>query len=164
MHGRQRNSATGGVESLGAGADDADGRQPLVPRTPDREPAASDGSGRRTGEAAFLQGSGLAASARDRLVLREVNDQIAKLVGAGNETGVSLFVCECRDRSCAEALEITAAEYERIRADEANFVVFPGHEQAESERVVERLSRFVIVANTEPDGRQAGASEGRRNG
>jgi hypothetical protein len=93
-----------------------------------------------------------------------VNDRIAKLVDEWNETGVSLFICECSDRSCAEALEITAAEYERIRADESHFVVFPGHEQPESQRVVERCGRFVVIANAEPDGRQAGASEGRRHG
>jgi hypothetical protein len=88
---------------------------------------------------------------RDRRVLREVNDRIAELAGGWNETGVSLFVCECSDLGCAEALEITAAEYERIRADESCFVVSPGHEQPESERVVERSGRFLLVANAEPD-------------
>ena len=161
MHDRQRNSAIERVES--PGADDVVRRQPLVPRAPEREPAASDGSRRGAGGAVSSRGSGFAATARNRLVLREVNDRIAKLVGDWNETGVSLFICECSDHSCAEALEITAAEYERIRADEANFVVFPSHEQAESERVVERRRRFLVVANAEPDGRQAPV-RGRRDG
>jgi len=88
--------------------------------------------------------SGLAA--RNPLVLREVNDRIAELADEWNETGVSLFVCECSDLGCPEALELTAAEYERIRADESHFVVVPGHEQPESQRVVERRARFVVVA------------------
>jgi hypothetical protein len=42
-------------------------------------------------------GSGLAAGARNRLVLRAVNDRIAELAGDWNEIGVGLFVCECSD-------------------------------------------------------------------
>jgi hypothetical protein len=94
----------------------------------------------------------LPASARSRLVLREVNDRIVELAVKWNETGVRLFVCECSGQGCVEALEITEAEYERIRADESHFVVSPGHEQPKSERVVERNGRFVIVADAEPDG------------
>jgi hypothetical protein len=102
--------------------------------------------------------TGLAANARSRLVLRAVNDRIAELAGQWTKTGVGLFVCECSDQACAEALEITAPEYERIRADESHFVVLPGHEQPESERVVERSGRFVLVANPESDGARAAGS------
>jgi hypothetical protein len=110
------------------------------------------------------RGGGLATSTRDRVLLREVNDRIAELAGGWNETGVSLFVCECSGRGCAEALEISAAEYERIRADGSHVVVYPGHEQPESERVVERSGRFVVVASPALDGAQARAGEGRRDG
>jgi hypothetical protein len=147
VHGRQRNSATKRAE--GPGADGAARRQPNLPRPPEGETAASDGSRRRA--AVSSSGTGSAASARDRLVLRDVNDRIAELTGGWNETGVGLFVCECSDQACAEAVEITTAEYERIRADESHFVVFPGHEQPESEGVVERRGRFVVVANRELD-------------
>jgi hypothetical protein len=88
-------------------------------------------------------------TARNWLVLREVNDRIAELTCDWNETGVSLFVCECSDLGCAEALELSPAEYERVRSDESHFVVFPGHEQPESDRVVERNGRFVVVAVAE---------------
>ena len=161
MHDRQHNSATKRLERLGA--DDAGRRQPLSPREPERGTAASDGSRRRAGGAESSNGSALAAIARDRFLVREVNDRIAELA-EWYETGVSLFVCECSDQGCAEHVEITAAEYERIRADESQLVVFPGHEQPESERVVERSGRFVVVANPEPDGAQARASAGSRNG
>jgi hypothetical protein len=110
------------------------------------------------------RGNGVAAIARDRLLLREVNDRIAELADGWNETGVSLFVCECSGRGCAQALEITAAEYQRIRADESHVVVFPGHEQPESERVVERGGRFVVVAKPEPGGANGRVYEDRRDG
>jgi hypothetical protein len=104
----------------------------------------------------------LAASARKRLVLREANDRIARLADEWNQTGVSLF-CECSDHGCVEAFEITAAVYGRIRADESHFVVFPGHERPDSERVVERSGHFVVVANPELNGTQARAREDRRD-
>jgi hypothetical protein len=150
VHDRRRNSATERVKRPSAA--DAARRQPLLAHEPEGEPTVSDGSRRRAGGAVSSSGSGLAPSARNRLVLREVNDRIAELAGGWNETGVGLFVCECSDQGCAEALEITAPQYERIRADESHFVVFPGHEQSESEGVVERSGRFVVVANPGLDG------------
>jgi hypothetical protein len=73
------------------------------------------------------------------------------------------LVCECSDLACADALEISAAEYGRIRADGSRFVVFPGHERP-SERVVERNGRFVVVASRELEHTQRRGSEGRRDG
>jgi hypothetical protein len=91
-------------------------------------------------------------SARNQLRFREVNERIAELTGGWNETGVCLFICECSDPACAEALEITPAEYERMRADGARFVVLHGHEQPEVEHVVDGCSRFLVV---EKDGTAA---------
>jgi len=91
-----------------------------------------------------------------------VNERIAELA-AWNETGVSLFVCECRELSCAEALEISGVEYAAIRANESLSVVVPGHERPESERVVDRNGRFAVVADREPDGAHASMREGRRD-
>jgi hypothetical protein len=93
-----------------------------------------------------------------------VNERIFELSEEGNEVGVSLLVCECSDLACADALEISAAEYGRIRADGSRFVVFPGHERPASERVVERNGRFVVVASRELEHTQRRGSEGRRDG
>jgi hypothetical protein len=151
VHGRQGNSATKPTERpAAAGA----ARQPISRRAPEGETAVSDRS--RRGAAVSSSETAVAPSVRDRLVLREVNERIAELAGGWSETGVGLFVCECSDQGCAEAVEITAAEYARIRADHSHFVVFPGHERPESERVVERRGRFVVVANRELDGAREG--------
>jgi hypothetical protein len=98
-----------------------------------------------------IGGAAGVSRARNQRLLREVNDRIAELA-KWNETGVSLFVCECSDLSCADALEISAAEYPRIRADDSHFVVCPGHERP-SERVIHRNGRYVVVANRELEGR-----------
>ena len=99
--------------------------------------------------------STLQKSARNQVVFREVNERIAELTGDGNETGVSLFICECSDGACAESLEITPAEYEQVRGHGARFIVLPGHEQPEVEHVVDRSARFVVV---EMDGADATAA------
>jgi len=135
MHGQQRSYST--IDRVGRSDADGAGR--------------SDGTRRPT------------SRARNQRLLREVNDRIAELA-EWNEAGVSLFVCECSDLGCADAaLEIDAAEYARIRADESHFVVLPGHERP-AQRVVERNDRFVVVTNQELGRIQPPGSGSRRDG
>ena len=76
------------------------------------------------------------------VLVREVNEHIAELSIEWGETGVCSLVCECSDPGCAELLEIEPAEYERVRADGARFVVLAGH-QLRRRAVVERTDRFL---------------------
>ena len=55
------------------------------------------------------------------------------------------FSCECGRDRCDAQLPLTAAEYESVRRDSAHFVVAPGHEMTEAERVVARAGRFLVV-------------------
>ena len=82
---------------------------------------------------------------RHEIAFREVNERIAELAGEWNETGLNLVICECGRVECVAALEITAAEYEAVRAGGANFVVSPGHEQAGAHRVIRSHSRSSVV-------------------
>lgn len=77
------------------------------------------------------------------ILFREVNEYIAELSDDWVETGASSLVCECGDAGCVELLEIEPAEYERVRADGARFVVLAGHQLPEGERVVEQTDRFL---------------------
>jgi hypothetical protein len=83
--------------------------------------------------------------ARRQTVFREVNENIASLTNLLSETDCQLFICECSDTACAESLEVTAEEYETVRASGARFLVKPGHQQASVERVVEGNGRFLVV-------------------
>lgn len=47
--------------------------------------------------------------------------------------------------SSAESLEISAVEYEAVRKEGARFVVVPGHERDEIERVVKGNSHYLVV-------------------
>jgi hypothetical protein len=87
-------------------------------------------------------------SIRCQVVFREVNEHIAQLTRGWNSAGVSLFVCECADQECAEAIEITPAEYERVRANGGCFLIRAGHQHPELERVLEGNGRYLVVEKT----------------
>ena len=79
-------------------------------------------------------------------VFREVNERVrAVSEGFRDVLDEAEFVCECADRDCAERLALTLADYERVRSDATLFIVKPGHEAADVERVVERLGSCVVV-------------------
>ena len=128
---------------------------------PTQTERADPGEQARGGESV---GRAVKEKANHQVLFREVNEHIAELSGEWNETGVSLFVCECSNPECAEALEITQGEYERVRADSVRFVVAAGHQQVAVERVVEDRGRFLVVENTGAAAEIARASDPRRHG
>ena len=83
--------------------------------------------------------------ARRQTVFREVNENIAEVTRWFAETDYQLFICECSNTACADALEVTADEYASVRAHGARFIVAPGHELDEVERVVGGNQRFSVV-------------------
>ena len=78
---------------------------------------------------------------------RDVNERIAGGVAhwfEGTDDFMS-FVCECGDTGCAEVVNLTRSEYERVRAHGARFAIVAGHDMPDVERVVERNERFSVV-------------------
>ena len=57
------------------------------------------------------------------------------------------WVCECANENCTEAVTLTVAEYEAVRADPTHFLVAPSadHVVAGVERIVERHERYWVV-------------------
>jgi hypothetical protein len=82
--------------------------------------------------------------ARTEALFRDVNERIAESA-VRFDASRTQFVCECADPNCTHRLEATLNEYEHVRADGATFMLVPGHEHADIERVVERRSRFNVV-------------------
>jgi hypothetical protein len=81
---------------------------------------------------------------------RNVNEQVAVLgtraIGWADRDGLFDFHCECgRREGCPERLQMTLAEYERVRQQQDRFAVAPGHEEEEIEHVVDRTDRFLLV-------------------
>ena len=56
------------------------------------------------------------------------------------------FVCECDDPGCHRGIELTIGEYERAVRPPNLFVVLPGHEDLEVERVVDARPGYLIVS------------------
>lgn len=81
--------------------------------------------------------------ARNEVVFRRVNEGIEPAEGDGADRHV--FVCECGRLGCTEMLVLRREEYDAVRTSFDRFVLVPGHEIEDAERVVERHEQYVVV-------------------
>jgi hypothetical protein len=84
-------------------------------------------------------------AARNEEVFRDVNDRIEAGAEQHAVSGSQPFHCECSRASCVETFELTPTRYEAIVRERYHFVVIPGHDEPEIERVVERHADFLVV-------------------
>jgi hypothetical protein len=77
-------------------------------------------------------------------LFRDVNERIAESAERF-EAEESDFVCECADPNCTHTFSASLAEYEEVRDDPTTFLLVPGHEQQDIERVVSRRGHFHVV-------------------
>jgi hypothetical protein len=82
--------------------------------------------------------------ARTESLFRDVNERIAESAQRFDADSTQ-FVCECADPNCTDRVEATLDEYEEVRADGATFLLTPGHEHKDIERVVSNRGRFHVV-------------------
>ena len=83
--------------------------------------------------------------AHNEVVFRSLNEQIEGIaIRLGDDVPYE-FVCECATTGCFDRLPLSIAEYEGVRATSTRFVLVPGHEDIEVERVVESRPGYVIV-------------------
>jgi hypothetical protein len=92
--------------------------------------------------------------ARNETFFREINERVQELERERQDEEDARvqweFLCECGQATCAEPVKMTRAEYELVRSNAVRFVVLPGHENPEVERVLERTDRFLTVEK-DPD-------------
>jgi hypothetical protein len=84
--------------------------------------------------------------ARNQVLFREVNERLREMLD--ESVGATEFLCECSDTDCTENVSLDIPEYERVRARSNQFVVAPGHEIPEIERVVSNGGRYLLVEKT----------------
>jgi hypothetical protein len=77
-------------------------------------------------------------------LFREVNDRVADLQGNFSDPDPE-WVCECGDETCFEKVNVPAEDYQQIRAHGDWFVITPGHEKPDIERIVRQNGEFVVV-------------------
>jgi hypothetical protein len=85
---------------------------------------------------------------RERLLKNEqtFRDYNNRRVAFEDETADPVpFVCECGDRTCIEAVELTVDEYTLAHSAPNLFTVKPEHVYPEVERITETGDRFWIV-------------------
>jgi 5-bromo-4-chloroindolyl phosphate hydrolysis protein len=83
--------------------------------------------------------------ARNEALFREVNERIEDVQKPLAAEERIDFLCECGNDDCTQPISLTLAEYERIRQDPQHFVVVPGHDVVDVERIVERTDRYAVV-------------------
>lgn len=78
---------------------------------------------------------------------RAINDRVERDIEVVIDDPDELlpFICECAQRTCNARIELSRAEYERVRAQPILFAVAPGHEIRDVEDVVERHERYFVV-------------------
>jgi hypothetical protein len=83
---------------------------------------------------------------RNEAIFREVNERLERLNEMFDVPSETMgFLCECGEQSCAEHIELTREEYERVRSDPELFAIVAGHEQSDVEDVVEQNDRYDVV-------------------
>ena len=85
--------------------------------------------------------------ARNQVLFREVNERLAEVADAWS-TVPTEFCCECSRMDCDEMIELDPTEYEGVRSSSNLFVIAPGHETLEVERIIEENDRFTLVEKT----------------
>jgi hypothetical protein len=95
---------------------------------------------------------------------REVNERIRSIsrdlhVGVGESMEV---LCECLHTTCTGRIELTVAEYERVRRFKTHFFIKQGHDVSEGERVVAEAAGYLVVENSGCDDLSAVRTDDRR--
>jgi hypothetical protein len=84
--------------------------------------------------------------AKNEALFRAVNERVGTLNETfGALTGRIVIVCECGAPSCIEQIDLSRAEYERIRSEATQFAVRPGHIFDDVEHVSERHKIYWLV-------------------
>jgi hypothetical protein len=84
---------------------------------------------------------------RNELLFRAANEKLRSLNVAFERFADehALFVCECSRTECIEHIELAVSRFDGICASPDRYLVVPGHETLEVERVVSREPAYFVV-------------------
>jgi hypothetical protein len=87
----------------------------------------------------------IARNEKDR---RAVNLELEQLeeqeLRARKESPIEIL-CECGRDPCFERITLSIGKYDEVHSERDRFVVAPGHEMPEVERIVERNDGYLVV-------------------
>lgn len=99
--------------------------------------------------------------ARNEAAFRDVNEALKRGHWPGDEAVPIAFRCECGRLGCSRLIEMTGAEYERIRAHPRRFLLAHDHQIPEAETVIETHEGYIVVEKRDEAGRLADATDPR---
>jgi hypothetical protein len=83
--------------------------------------------------------------AENEKLFREVNERVAQMQTSFQSGPDPEWVCECGDETCFEKLTIPMREYRAVRRRDDWFMIMPGHEKPDLERVVSERAGYDVV-------------------
>jgi hypothetical protein len=83
--------------------------------------------------------------AKNEALFRKVNERVEEVNKELDAESPSDFLCECGHEDCTEPVRLTLSEYEEIRSDPTHFVIAPGHDEIDVERVIRSTDRYAVV-------------------
>lgn len=100
--------------------------------------------------------------ARNEAAFRDANELIRESqVELGVDGGRLPFLCECEDERCRTVVQLTAGEYEHVRAEPTHFLVAAGH-PASGGHSIEQHDGWCVVEKDGLAGDIARAEDPRR--
>ena len=89
-----------------------------------------------------------------RAALTEINGRrVNEAIDRGDSGEAPVFVCECGNLGCSATVRLPVEDYESVRSDFDRFLLVPGHELAEIDRVIERHPDHLVVEKRQPEAR-----------
>jgi hypothetical protein len=98
---------------------------------------------------------------RNEVTFRKVNEALRSGRWPDTDREVGAFRCECAKLGCTRLVELSIAEYERIRSHPRWFFMAADHAIEDAERVVERRGPYIVVEKHGVAGRLAEATDPR---
>jgi hypothetical protein len=96
--------------------------------------------------------------ARNENLFREINERVREIAAEhGADVHLYEFYCECSNTDCTLRVELALRDYERVREHGNRFLVAPGHDLPEIERIVEQSEGWWVI---EKDGAAGELAEG----
>ena len=85
--------------------------------------------------------------AKNEAVYRVTNREIERAEQEGGDAadGVLEVICECGRDPCSAVITLTVSEYHSVHSQKNRFVVVPGHQTEEIERVVDDRGAYLVV-------------------
>ena len=102
---------------------------------------------------------------RNEAMFRSVNreiEQASEQLGSGPRDRIEV-ICECGQADCSATLDLALGDYDEAHRQRDRFVVAPGHEDDQIERVVTRTERYLVVDKF-GDAERVAEAEERREG